>query len=134
MYDSEYGGNRGNAIILEGVLPEGSEIENNSNIEQASFKIESEDMIFSINEWYENGFSYANWIPEDIDSKHLGNILMHDYSDQFIYYFSNSENYKKSDCTVSYTHLKLVINASRKCSGEIFRRGNYRGFWKSHNQ
>lgn len=98
VYDSEYGGNRGNAIILEGVLPEGSEIENNSNIEQASFKIESEDMIFSINEWYENGFSYANWIPEDIDSKHLGNILMHDYSDQFIYYFSNSENYKKSDC------------------------------------
>ncbi|HRO64737.1 MAG TPA: hypothetical protein PKU78_00790 [Candidatus Dojkabacteria bacterium] len=98
VYDSEYGGSRREAIIVEGTLPEGLQNENNSNIERASIKIESEDMVFSINEWYENGFSYSNWIPEEIDTEYLGNILMHEYAAKFIYYFTDSRNYKKSDC------------------------------------
>jgi hypothetical protein len=98
VYDTEYGGSEREAIILEGVLPEGSEIENNSNIEQASFNIKSEDMVFSINEWYENGYSHASWIPEGIDTENLGNVLMHEYAEKLIYYFTDSGNYKKSDC------------------------------------
>jgi hypothetical protein len=98
VYDSEYGGSRKDAIIVDGVLSEGLQIENNSNIEQASFNIKSEDMLFSINEWYENGYSHASWTPEKFRSKYLGNVLIHEYSDQFIFYFTGSENFKETDC------------------------------------
>lgn len=98
VYHSEYGSTKQNAIKVSGTLPEGVRQENITRNNFEYIHLESSDMSFQIHEWYKSGFNPATWEPIMIETDYSGNILIHEYAEKLIYYFTKPNNYKTSDC------------------------------------
>ncbi|HRN71004.1 MAG TPA: hypothetical protein PLS49_07540 [Candidatus Woesebacteria bacterium] len=105
VYHSEYGGNTNNAMKVNGMIPNGVEFKNNKGKGFGYITLESKDMLFRIDEWYEGAFHSVQYQPEKITTQYLGEIIEHDYTDQTIFYYSGNIGYKQSNCIDYYGNI-----------------------------